>query len=79
MKQMIENGIPPNKIVIGKPIAATGYANNGYVTPENLHDWGCQISEDPGFNGWKGGFMTWMYRKGSADVANFGKKVAQKC
>ena len=57
---MAGNGIPMNKIVVGKPVGPAGYASNGYVDPALLHEWGCMSKRD--FE-WTAGFMNWMYRE----------------
>merc|ERR1711974_68635 len=57
--EMVANGVPGAKIVIGKPIAAAGYANNGYVEPAQLNGYACTYRSDSGVE--IGGFMTWMY------------------
>merc|ERR1712110_786817 len=44
--EMANNGIPLNKIVVGKPVGPAGYANNGYVAPETLHEWGCRMKNE---------------------------------
>jgi len=77
--QMIANGVPPEKIVIGKPIGPTGYANNGYVSPKDLHDWGCQAKYDSEtFKNWHTGFMTWRYAMGDKDLS-FGLYIKEHC
>ena len=37
---------------------------------------GCQAK---GERNWVGGFMTWMYAKGSSDYVNFGTNMAAAC
>jgi len=42
VREMILNGIPANKIVIGKPTSKDDYnsgANTGYVNPDKLGCW----------------------------------------
>merc|ERR1712110_627597 len=39
VKEMADNGIPLNKIVVGKPVGPAGYASNGYVDPAKLNEW----------------------------------------
>ena len=78
--QMIANGVPTGKIVIGKPIGPSGYANNGYVTPKELHDWGCMAKYDSEtFKNWNTGFMTWRYAMGNSDVGDFGLAIKEHC
>lgn len=80
LKQIIQNGVPPERLVIGKPIGPSGFANNGYVDPVSLHDWGCQVMNEDGYNGWHTGYMTWMYRKSEPQlVESWGKAVASTC
>lgn len=76
VKEMWDNGVPLNKIVVGKPVGPAGYASNGYVDPSLLNDWGCQFQCE---TGWNGGYMNWMYSKGSQDYVNFGTAIAQHC
>lgn len=76
VKEMIDNGIPRNKIVVGKPVGPSGYANNGYVDPATLQQWGCRAKEE---FGWEGGFMNWMYSKGYDDYVYFGNSIVQPC
>ena len=60
IKELIDAGIPSEKLVVGKLL--TNYAAdgiNGHIEPDTLKQWGCQANEDVGF---RGGFMTWMYR-----------------
>jgi len=68
VKEMNENGIPFEKMVIGKPIT-TGDASNGYVDPCTLYKWGLRAKKE---FGWKAGFMGWMYSPGSASMKKFG-------
>ena len=76
VKEMWQNGVPLNKIVVGKPVGPAGYASNGYVDPVLLNEWGCQFQCE---TGWYGGYMNWMYSKGSQDYVNFGNAIATKC
>lgn len=74
--QMMNNGVDPNKLIVGKPIYSSGFASNGFVDIQELHDWGCKFSGD---HGWNTGFMTWMYRRGSDYNDGFGKVIAKGC
>ena len=59
VKQIIDRGVPSDKIVIGKPATPADAANTGYVSPQDLGLWGVQ-----GFNQfqWKTGYMFWQYK-----------------
>ena len=74
--EIADNGVDINKIVVGKPVGPAGYASNGYVDPKSLNDFGCKALQE---RGWVGGFMNWMYAKGSSDYVNFGKGVSAQC
>lgn len=74
--EMEKNGVPLNRIVVGKPAGPAGYANNGFIDYKSLHDMGCRAKEE---RNWVGGFMTWMYAKGSSDYVNFGTNMAASC
>jgi len=78
VKEMIDSGVPVGKIVIGKPIGPTGYANNGYVPPIQLKEFACRFKTEFGLE--VNGFMTWMY-PGSNDplLGEFGSGVSQSC
>ncbi|KAH9940901.1 glycoside hydrolase family 18 protein [Epithele typhae] len=54
--QIAANGVPMEKLVIGKP-ATTGDANNGYIAPSTLATCVQQAKN----KGWTGGVMTWQY------------------
>ncbi|TFY60415.1 hypothetical protein EVG20_g7424 [Dentipellis fragilis] len=60
--QIASNGVSLNKLVIGKPAAATGDADTGYIDPNTLA--GC-LSQAKA-KGWNAGVMTWEYPDGSA-------------
>ncbi|KAA1470280.1 glycoside hydrolase family 18 protein [Dentipellis sp. KUC8613] len=60
--QIAANGVSLNKLVIGKPAAATGDADTGYIAPSTLA--GC-LSQAKA-KGWSGGVMTWEYPDGNA-------------
>ena len=72
-----KNGVPLNKIVVGKPIGATGYANNGFVEPKDLNEWGCLALKE---NGWRGGFLGWRYDKTEGEVyEKWGEEITNQC
>ncbi|KAJ7649053.1 glycoside hydrolase, partial [Mycena polygramma] len=54
--EIAANGVPLNKLVIGKP-ATTADANNGYMDPATLS--GCLAQAKA--KGWSAGAMTWQY------------------
>ena len=58
VKELIEAGIHPEKVVVGKPLTAND-ASNGIIDVNTLAAWGCQAYEEIGF---VGGYMTWMFR-----------------
>jgi len=72
VKEMNANGIPFEKMVVGKPIT-TGDASNGYVDPCTLYKWGLRANSD---FGWKAGFMGWMYTPGSGSMKKFGSVLS---
>merc|ERR1711934_476084 len=81
--QMIDYGVPAEKIVVGK-YRSQGHtdpkdANNGYVAPEKLHEFACrfQVEEKSTF----GGFMVWQYGKGDggALIKAWAHATNQKC
>nr|GAT55156.1 glycoside hydrolase family 18 protein [Mycena chlorophos] len=59
--QIAANGIPLNKLVIGKP-AATSDAGSGYMDPGTL----ATCLEQANAKGWSGGVMTWQYPDGDS-------------
>jgi chitinase len=58
-------GVPLNKIVVGKPAASAGDANNGYIDPSTFAS--CLASAKA--QGWSGGAMFWQYPHGAAALA----------
>lgn len=53
--QIVGQGIPANKLVIGKPATASD-ASDGYIDPNTLA--GCvQMARN---QGWNGGMMSWQ-------------------
>jgi len=72
LKEMNQNGIPFEKMVVGKPIT-TGDASNGYVDPCTLYKWGLRANSE---FGWKTGFMGWMYTPGSGSMKKFGSVLS---
>lgn len=59
VKQMIDAGIPSNKIVVGKPATQADAANTGTVNNANLGAWCLQAYRE---FGWNAGVMFWQYR-----------------
>lgn len=74
--EMIDNGIPAEKLVHGRPVGPAGYANSGYVDPNTLHEWGCRAYRERGITA---GFMTWMYGKGKSDYVTWGQAITAEC
>lgn len=62
--QIAANGVPVDKLVIGKP-AAIGDANNGFMTPALL----AQCVQQAKNRGWNGGAMVWQYPNAQASWA----------
>ncbi|KAJ7768694.1 glycoside hydrolase family 18 protein [Mycena maculata] len=54
--QIAANGVPLNKLVIGKPATAAD-ASNGYIAPATL----AQCVEEAMNDGWSAGVSTWQY------------------
>ena len=79
--EMISNGVPTDKIVVGKYIRddrGKYYANNGFVGPAILNQWTCNYKIDTGHT--VAGFMVWMYAGPSdSSVLNWGKLVNKRC
>ena len=63
--ELINNGVPAEKIVVGKPLT-TANANNGWVAHTDLNQWACRFLSEHGHS--VGGFMIWMYQ-GATDPA----------
>ncbi|KAJ6492280.1 glycoside hydrolase family 18 protein [Mycena sanguinolenta] len=59
--QIAANGVPLNKIVIGKPATASD-ATNGYMDPGTLSTCLAQAKAQ----GWSAGAMTWQYPDGNS-------------
>jgi len=72
IKEMNANGIPYEKLVVGKPIT-TGDASNGWADPCILYKWGLHAYTE---FGWKAGYMGWMYTPGSQLVQKFGEVLS---
>ena len=56
-----------NKIVVGKPVTVSG-ASNGYVAPQDLHNWFQSASS----LGWNAGVMGWEW----ADTSTLNQWIA---
>jgi len=57
VKQLIDYGIPSEKIVLGKPVLKSDATNTGWVSAQNLHDWAAQAAIDIN---WTTGLMDWQ-------------------
>lgn len=62
IKTLIDAGIHPEKLVVGKPIGSET-SRNGYIAPQMLSEWACLAYNYDEILGFRGGFMTWMYDK----------------
>jgi chitinase len=73
VKELIAQGIPAQKIVLGKPASSAGAVNSGFVNPTNLKSF-IASAKNAGIN-WNAGVMTWQY---SDDITGgFINEVAQ--
>lgn len=59
VQEIIDRGVPREKIVVGKPAVAKAAYNTGYMTPEAL---GAAVSKANDELGWRTGVMFWQYR-----------------
>lgn len=75
--EMIDNGIPADKIVVGKPIGPVGFASDGFVEASDLNDWSCEFEATEGHI--IGGFMNWMYPGPDDSLVQFGNSVSMAC
>ena len=58
VKNIIEKGVPQEKVVIGKPVTSGDAANTGWVDPTSLGEWAARAKQE---FGWDAGIMTWQY------------------
>ena len=75
--EMIKNGVPAEKILLGKPLTLTdGYS--GFTSSNDMLGWTCRYLKESGNK--IGGFMAWMY-PGADDPAltAFAKDIAGRC
>jgi chitinase len=56
--QIISNGVPASRIVVGKPVTTGDATNTGYVAVGQLSSF---FSQAKG-SGWRTGFMGWQYK-----------------
>ena len=81
--QLLRHGVPKEKLIIGKPISGDeelGFAKNGFVEPETLQDWACDVKEEYYlFDNWNSGFMAWQYVANSTLNMDFGFGVSGEC
>lgn len=49
MKEMMDKGIPKEKIVIGKPVTTADATNTGWVSAINLHNWAERAATEIGW------------------------------
>lgn len=57
VQEMVARGVPPRKIVVGKPSTMADVMNSGYVNPQNLglyfKQWKQQTGQDPQVMFWQ--------------------------
>lgn len=71
--EIINNGVPMHKVLVGKPVKRS-HAGTGYVDPKTLHDWGEKAFEQLG---WFGGFMGWMYETNDQTVDTWEEELSE--
>ena len=59
VKEIIAQGVPSEKIVVGKAAAAQDIMNTGLVSITELGQWGAQAYRE---FGWSAGYMFWQFR-----------------
>ena len=59
MKEIIDRGIPMNKLVLGKPVTSSDAANTGTVAHDDLGAWTLQAYHQ---FGWYSGIMFWQLK-----------------
>ena len=70
INEMIAEGIPSSKIILGKP-ATTADGSNGWMSAADLNQ---AITDNYAYNGWNGGVMFWQF---TSDIdGTFASKVA---
>ena len=70
IRSLIDAGIHPEKLVIGKP-NGLNMARNGYIDPTLLQKWGCQAYNYDRVLGFRGGFSTYYYDKTNVGSSHF--------
>ncbi|KAJ3071240.1 hypothetical protein HDU98_005621 [Podochytrium sp. JEL0797] len=55
--EMVANGVPVDKIVVGKPVSPAGAANSGFMNPAEL----AACIRGAKADGWDAGVMGWQY------------------
>ena len=59
VQEIINRGIPSEKVVVGKPATSAEAVNTGYVDFTSLGNWGAQAYNS---FGWSAGFMVWQLK-----------------
>lgn len=59
--QLIQRGLPPDKIVMGKLTQRTDGQTESWVSPETLAPWILQAQHDPNVFFWHTGVSTWQF------------------
>jgi hypothetical protein len=59
VKEIMNRGIPREKIIVGKPATPGDVMNTGYVDSAQLGQWAAQAKNE---FGWWSGFMIWQFK-----------------
>ena len=64
VKEIMKAGVDPEKLVVGRPLTSAD-AEDDWVDPATLAEWGCKGNINWGFIG---GYMSWMYRNDDVEA-----------
>lgn len=59
--QLIQRGIPKEKVVVGKLTQPTDGGANSWVSPQAIHEWVVQAATDSAVYNWHTGVSTWQW------------------
>lgn len=59
VKELMNSGIPKEKIVIGKPVTPGDASNTGWISAIDFHNWSQRAANEIG---WQTGIMDWQYK-----------------